>query len=243
MLSMLLYGALASRPLALSDENFASSSSHDRNERQTGLTGDPVTPKLRPEMARGQRCGSLNQGSDSSPMPTAIENSRTDAKRITVSSLVSRALTDQKELLEARQAELDRWNSADQAHFFKWFGSRSLEAREVISQRIRVLMLLNQEYSVGNFRRVVPSRSGLFAFVRPDDPSKIYVDQEFVAGTFAGENSRPGTLCHEMSHFTLAGGTRDFAYGVVHCKLLARQDSRRALNNADSFEFFVEKVQ
>ena len=94
-----------------------------------------------------------------------------------------------------------------------------------------------------HFRRAVPSKPGLFAFVHPTDPSKIFVDQAFVIAPKIGENSRAGTVTHEMSHFTLAGGTRDFAYGTRTCRSLARSDPAKALRNADNFEFYVENVR
>ena len=72
---------------------------------------------------------------------------------------------------------------------------------------------------------------------------RIFVDSEFVKGSFLGENSRAGTICHEMSHFTLAGGTKDIIYGTQNCRRLAKLSPAKALSNADSFEFYVEGVR
>ena len=199
--------------------------------------------KLATDFADGKTC---NQYADTDRTDSGtVESAKTQptGKQITVSSLVSLALADQRQLLLARQADLERWNEADQKHFRKWFGTTSDEAREQIYERIRILTLLNKEYAVGNFRRVVPSRPGLFAFVKPADPSRIFVDKAFVLAPLTGENSRPGTLTHEMSHFVLAGGTKDIAYGIANCKFLARKNPALALANADSFEFFVENLR
>lgn len=199
--------------------------------------------KLAAEFADGKTCTQYADGD--SPDSGPVESAKTDGtgKQITVSSLVSLALTHQRQLLLARQDDLERWDQADQNHFRKWFGTASAEAREQIYQRIRILTLLNQEYSVGNFRRVDPSRRGLFAFVKPADPSRIFVDKAFVLAPLTGENSRPGTLTHEMSHFVMAGGTKDIAYGINNCKRLARKHPVLALANADNFEFFVENAR
>lgn len=55
-----------------------------------------------------------------------------------------------------------------------------------------------------------------------------------------GTNSRAGTIIHEMSHFSIAGGTKDHAYGPDECKAPAKTDPLLALTNADTFEFYVE---
>ena len=202
-----------------------------------------VSAKLTEDAAEGKTCSQFAGVAKASSEPTESAKVESAGKQVTVSSLVSQAVVDQMQLLTARQDELERWSRADQAQFARWFGTTSLEARELIYERIRILTLLNKEYSVGNFRRVVPSRRGLFAFVHSDDPSKIFVDQEFVTAPFFGESSRPGTITHEMSHFKLAGGTKDITYGVRKCKQLARQSPAKALSNADNFEFFVEGVR
>ena len=205
--------------------------------------GSHATPKLDPDLAAGRTCEILCDNVNSKSQTIELINQKITGKQITVSSLVETALRDQLQSLLERQNDLERWSQADQAQFTKWFGTNSLEARAMIYERIRVLILLNQEYSVGNFRKVIPSRVGLYAFVRPADPSKIFVDQEFVMATPAGKNSRSGTITHEMSHFLLAGSTKDFAYGVDQCKRLARLSPVHALANADNLEFFVENVR
>jgi len=45
-----------------------------------------------------------------------------------------------------------------------------------------------------------------------------------------------------MSHFVDVGGTEDYEYFTDECKQLAITDSKQALYNADSFEFYVENA-
>jgi hypothetical protein len=49
-----------------------------------------------------------------------------------------------------------------------------------------------------------------------------------------------GTIVHELTHFTVNGGTWDWAYGVVACRTLAIATRHLAVNNADPFEYFAE---
>jgi peptidyl-Lys metalloendopeptidase len=43
-----------------------------------------------------------------------------------------------------------------------------------------------------------------------------------------------------MSHFTVVAGTDDWAYGQTAAKALAISDPAKALDNADSHEYFAE---
>jgi peptidyl-Lys metalloendopeptidase len=163
-------------------------------------------------------------------------------KRTSVASLVQVALADQVRMLQAKAAELERWGPRERAVFFKWFGTADDRSRDMIGNRITILLKINELYSVRNFRRAVPSRPGVFAFVHPTDPSRVFVDVTFVRASRVGENSRAGTITHEMSHFLIAGGTKDHAYGTTPCKALARRNPALALTNADNFEFYVENA-
>jgi len=160
-------------------------------------------------------------------------------RRVTVSSLVQRALEDQRVMLRTKASELKRWNTNDQAAFAKWFGVSSEEARQQIHQRVLRVLEVNKNYSVGNFRRA-RHRAGVYAYVYADKPGQIYVDDKFITQRPSGEDSRAGTITHEMSHFLIVSGTKDHAYGTADCKTLARQSPSLAMNNADNFEFWAE---
>jgi hypothetical protein len=110
-------------------------------------------------------------------------------------------------------------------------------------RRAAVLVKINELYSVDNFRRATPSRPGVYASVHATDPTRVFLDRQFVRAPRAGASSRAGTITHEMSHFVIAGGTKDHAYGPANCKALARRDPVKALTNADNFEFYVENVR
>jgi peptidyl-Lys metalloendopeptidase len=57
-----------------------------------------------------------------------------------------------------------------------------------------------------------------------------------------GTDSKGGTLVHEMSHFTVVAGTDDLAYGQQAAAQLAISDPNKAINNADSHEYFGENT-
>jgi peptidyl-Lys metalloendopeptidase len=85
-------------------------------------------------------------------------------------------------------------------------------------------------------------KKNVYAYVYPTQPYKIYVCGAFWAAPMTGTDSKAGTLVHEMSHFDVVAGTDDWAYGQTAAKALAISDPTKALNNADSHEYFAENT-
>jgi len=81
-----------------------------------------------------------------------------------------------------------------------------------------------------------------FAYVYPHQPYKIYVCRAFWSAPMTGTDSKGGTLVHEMSHFNVVAGTDDWAYGHSAASTLAGSDPARAVDNADSHEYFGENT-
>ena len=81
-----------------------------------------------------------------------------------------------------------------------------------------------------------------FAYVYPAQPYNIYVCRAFWTAPLTGTDSMGGTLLHEMSHFNVVAGTDDHVYGQSGAADLARTSPERAINNADSHEYFGENT-
>jgi peptidyl-Lys metalloendopeptidase len=79
-----------------------------------------------------------------------------------------------------------------------------------------------------------------FAYVYPAQPYTIYVCNAFWTAPMTGTDSMGGTLLHEMSHFDVVAGTDDHVYGQSGAADMARTAPERAINNADSHEYFGE---
>ncbi|WP_179958172.1 M35 family metallo-endopeptidase [Chitinimonas arctica] len=84
--------------------------------------------------------------------------------------------------------------------------------------------------------------SGVYAYVYPNQPYKIYLCGAYWAAANTGTDSRGGTIVHELSHFNVVAGTDDHVYGQSGAKALARSNPTRALNNADNHEYFAENT-
>lgn len=81
-----------------------------------------------------------------------------------------------------------------------------------------------------------------FAYVYPARPYTVWVCRAFWAAAVTGTDSRGGTLLHELSHFDVVAATDDHVYGQAGAAELARSAPDRAVNNADSHEYFGENT-
>jgi peptidyl-Lys metalloendopeptidase len=81
-----------------------------------------------------------------------------------------------------------------------------------------------------------------YAYVYPTQPYTIYLCNAFWNAPSTGTDSKAGTLIHEMSHFNVVASTDDWAYGQTAAKNLARSNPKKAVDNADSHEYFAENT-
>ena len=88
----------------------------------------------------------------------------------------------------------------------------------------------------------MPANASAYAYVYPNQPYIIHLCNAFWAAPTAGTDSKGGTIVHEMSHFTVNGGTADNAYGQTAAKNLARTNPTKAVANADNHEYFAENT-
>ncbi|MEY2875143.1 MAG: hypothetical protein RLZZ373_2514 [Pseudomonadota bacterium] len=85
-------------------------------------------------------------------------------------------------------------------------------------------------------------KQSYYAYVYPTQPYKIYVCNAFWSAPLTGTDSKAGTLIHEMTHFNAVASTDDWAYGKTAAAALAISNPAKALDNADSHEYFAENT-
>jgi peptidyl-Lys metalloendopeptidase len=81
-----------------------------------------------------------------------------------------------------------------------------------------------------------------YAYVYANQPYTIYLCSVYWQAPAIGTDSKAGTLIHETSHFTVVAGTEDWVYGQSGAKNLAITDPAKAIDNADSHEYFAENT-
>lgn len=156
---------------------------------------------------------------------------------------LKQALKDQAEMLKAKKDALEKWDDAAKSDFKRWFGKTDDASKKKILSRIDKMLELNKTFKVEQFKPASPEKDGRFAYVYPTDKTRsVYIDKAFHNAPAKGKDSKAGAISHEMSHFDSVGGTKDHQYGPSKCKKLAEKDPDKALDNADSFEYFLEGV-
>jgi len=124
------------------------------------------------------------------------------------------------------------------ARYTAWFGTFSASGWSTAQAHFTSIA---NAFATGT---IVPDCSchqkNVYAFVNPNQPYAITLCGAFWSAPPTGTDSKAGTLVHEMSHFNTTAATDDWAYGKANCTSLAQTDPTKALDNADSHEYFAE---
>ncbi|MFN7961734.1 MAG: M35 family metallo-endopeptidase [Thermoanaerobaculia bacterium] len=123
------------------------------------------------------------------------------------------------------------------ARYTTWFGSYTSSRYSTVRTHYSTILSTIQNQRI-TFNCSCTDSS--YAYVFPGSPYTIYLCNAFWAAPNTGTDSRAGTLIHELSHFYVVASTDDWAYGQTACRSLATSNPSRAIDNADSHEYFAE---
>lgn len=152
------------------------------------------------------------------------------------------AVVDAKQMLLNSRAQVAAWDDKTKAEARRWFGDDSPEVQQKMLDRIDKQITKLSSMGDANFERANAMNRDAYAYVYPNDDTKIYLGDPFWRAPATGKDSKAGTLVHEMSHYKSVSGTSDHAYGEQNCEDLAIADPEAAQDNADSFEYFMEHM-
>ena len=161
------------------------------------------------------------------PRRAALTETTAAAERLVADTLVELDAHDGTALASAPR--YTRW-------FGPWAPGRAARVRDVITALLDSLSGATLNYDCGC------DDPTLYAYVYPARLHDVFVCPAFFRAPLLGTDSRAGTLVHELSHFTSVAGTSDHDYGQAAVTGLALRDPRRAIANADSYEYFVENT-
>jgi len=136
------------------------------------------------------------------------------------------------------QTYLNRTPAATQ-RYTKWFGALTTARWNTAKTHYTNI---NSAFSTKPLTLDCSCTQSYYAYVYPTQPYKIYVCNAFWSAPLTGTDSKAGTLVHEMSHFNVVASTDDWAYGQSAAAALAISNPTRALDNADSHEYFAENT-
>ena len=150
-------------------------------------------------------------------------------------------------MIDARLAELKRWNAEDQKRLKKWFGKADEKTRKMMLARMKKMQKLLKTYDKKSFSGLLDrNKFGIYAQVDPSNDKLIELGNTFADCKAKGPNSRASVVAHEMSHFKTVGDTDDVevkgkpTYGQKRSKALAKKDPANAQKNADNWSYWVE---
>ncbi len=129
--------------------------------------------------------------------------------------------------------------SSSTARYLEWFGAYTPDRGATAYDHF---VKLTDAFTNKPLTLDCKCRKPYYAYVYASQPYKIYLCRVFWQAPLAGTDSQAGTLIHEMSHFTVVAGTDDWAYGQTAARNLAATDPIKALDNADSHEYFSENT-
>jgi hypothetical protein len=126
----------------------------------------------------------------------------------------------------------------DHAHVRRWFGDAP---RKTVRITLELTAARLADVTGVDIRCNDPAGcpGGRFAYARERD-MVLGLCPPFFRARMEGTDSRWGILIHEASH--LAANTRDHAYRPSGAAALAKENSARAAENADNYEYFVETL-
>ena len=131
-------------------------------------------------------------------------------------------------------------NSPNDPRLVRWFGQG--QGRRVVE----VLQAVVRQLDTPDF--TIGCASSAYCVQRQPMAYTSHANRlvGFCAGFFraslTGEDSRMGTVIHELSH--LAAQTQDHAYGRTNARALSSaKQGNRAADNADTYEYFIETLR
>lgn len=121
-----------------------------------------------------------------------------------------------------------------------WFGkvnpTRLARVQSTIGG-VRDLLQNKETFTV----ECVPQRCGNGTFaLTTHGRDYIALCAAFFTAQLTGEDSRAGTLLHELTH--VVAGTEDYTYGRTNARKRAAGNPNEAVDNADNYEFFMEDL-
>ncbi len=150
---------------------------------------------------------------------------------------IASAMTAAKTMANGATAYLNAGTAG--TRYTKWFGSYNATRYTTVKSHFTAI-----KDALDNKPVVVDCscKESYYAYVYPTQPYKIYVCNAFWSAPTSGTDSKGGTLVHETSHFNAVAATDDWAYGQSAAASLATSNVTRAIDNADSHEYFGENT-
>ncbi len=189
--------------------------------------------QIAPQMAKAQPLAMFKA---SGPQPPLSPN------------IVGGTSAQQEEMKQVHQAAnvytwgciqaLNAVQSAQNTNYVTWFGSYDASRFSTVKTNYQQILnvLGSQQITYDLTKSGCPS-SSTYAYTYKGSRT-VYMCNGYFNAPFCGQDSKVGTTIHELSH--AVAYTDDNVYGRTSCKNLANTNPAKAIENADSYEYFAE---
>ncbi|MEL6683853.1 MAG: M35 family metallo-endopeptidase [Pseudomonadota bacterium] len=143
----------------------------------------------------------------------------------------------------------------DTPTYARWFGAHSQSNAEQVRASLKsIVTALRGGGVTAQCDQVTDDgcNGGNYAWVYAHEPYLMHLCPSFFSlppltalrpGERRSNNGTlEGTIVHEISHFRPVAQTEDHCYSRTECSAMAQDDARRAIENADSYQYFTEDV-
>lgn len=172
----------------------------------------------------------------SAPEPTFVGCS--DSQKGTLKQALADAETGAQKALENLQNTSGSGNDV----YKTWFGAYDASRYQTVTNNVSAIKSALSTKTMTFDCQATSCGANTIAYVYSGSPYGIYLCNPYWSLGRTGYDTQAGTLVHEVSHFTVVAGTRDYAYGQSACKTLAQDNPGQAIANADSYEYFGETL-
>ncbi len=143
----------------------------------------------------------------------------------------------------------------DTPDYDRWFGDYTRPNAEQVRANLKAIVtairgggVTAQCHSV----RDNGCNAGEYAWVYAHEPYLMHMCPPFFTlpplvalqpgARSSDDGTREGTVVHELSHFIHVANTEDHCYSRRDCSDMASYDAERAIDNADSYQYYTEDV-
>ena len=163
----------------------------------------------------------------------ATEQSRIDSALSAAESIAGRARNDLRAAPMALRPEAVRYR--------EWYGAYTQVRWDTVQNKFDRIFSAISGKTINFDCACTEGTANTVAYVYPSSPYNIYLCPIFwTRPNHGGADSKAGVIVHEISHFIAVANTDDHAYGTTDSRSLANTEPDKAINNADSYEYFAE---
>lgn len=197
-------------------------------------------PPVDASQARGDDAGPGNLAAHAVAAPKTISFTNCDASSQAVVTEMDGAATTNARLAHDYLANMAPEDQPLDAIYQTWFGAHTASRFSTVVSNLDQIVTTFEDSDIAYDCAGPACQPSWIAYVFAGGDLEVFLCSGFWSAGTTGFDTQWGTLVHEMSHEVAS--TDDNAYGQTACKDLAVNDPDAAVDNADSYQLFVEEV-